>query len=136
MINYEKLSTVHKLYPQGYLKIIPILNSSGECTDVNYFMDIKNVVGNYFMDIDDLITTLKMQLQPNPSHQIGDDIWFYDLDGTLRFIHITHIDFNDEQQIYFYRNATRNHLISSSHKLFKSKIEALEYELERLRGEE
>jgi hypothetical protein len=68
MIDYDKLRKAHKLYPYGYLKIIPIFDPLGsDLIEFNYSMEIQGCVGEYFCNLDDLIAKLEELTQPtNP----------------------------------------------------------------------
>lgn len=99
MIDYEKLILVHKLYPQGYLKIIPIFDKNGEFEQMNYSMDIDGVIPDYFLNIDDLITKLQSLLKPTPKFKLSDDVWFMH-DGLLMCGVVDKINFYNECVIY------------------------------------
>ena len=84
MIDYDKLEIVHGLYPQGYLKIIPMFGSSGELTEIHYSMDIENIIPDYFSNIDDLIVKLQEIVRQEPKYKVGQLLWFIDMPHSKR----------------------------------------------------
>lgn len=83
MIDYEKLREAHKLYPQGYLKIIPIFNNDGELDYMNYSMDTDNAMPDYFYTLDDLIKKLKERTHPEPKYKVGQLLWYIDDENSI-----------------------------------------------------
>lgn len=76
MIDYEKLKLAHNLYPQGYLKIIPIFDNNGELEYMNYSIEIQGQISDYFFTIDDLIAKLKELTRPKHKYHIGQEVWY------------------------------------------------------------
>jgi hypothetical protein len=69
MIDYDKLQQVHKLYPMGQLKVIPIFDRRGNLETFNYSMEIEKVMADYFFSIDDLIKKLQPMIENYCNHK-------------------------------------------------------------------
>lgn len=76
MIDYKKLEKVHALYPEGYLKIIPIFDRNGALYAMNYSMEIEGAMPDYFFEIDTLITTLEELVKQEPKFKLKQEVWF------------------------------------------------------------
>jgi hypothetical protein len=127
MIDYEKLQLIHKMYPQGYLKIIPIFNSKCEIEDFNYSMEIDGNMANYFLSADSLLNKLKELTQPKPKYEIGQEVWYLVMNNIQTWT-IYHIFFDPNSKEYRYYDAQKSWLTEKE--IYSSKLELIQAQID------
>lgn len=127
MIDYAKLEQVHNLYPQGYLKVIPIFDNDGRLERFDYSMPIEGCMADYFSCLDELIKAIKIHTKPKYSP--GDKVFCLAMDGEFHECEILQqcdsgelqymVQFSDTYRAFF----DESRLFPTKEQLFNAQID-------------